>query len=77
MVQTIDLCCIFIGMNKDVMMDLVTKHGIQVAKTWKVKVGEIPEEIEYPIMTKAINSIGKEWNSFRLTHFHLSHCLHI
>lgn len=48
-------------MNKDVMMDLVTKHGIKVAKTWKVKVGEIPEDIEYPIMTKAINSIGKEW----------------
>ena len=29
-------------MNKDVMMDLVTKHGIKIAKTWKVKVGEIP-----------------------------------
>lgn len=48
-------------MNKDVMMDLVTKHGIKIAKTWKVKVGEIPEDIIYPIMTKAINSIGSEW----------------
>lgn len=48
-------------MNKEVMMDLVTKHGIQIAKTWKVKVGEIPEDIIYPIMTKAINSIGAEW----------------
>lgn len=48
-------------MNKDVMMDLVTKHGIQIAKTWKVKVGEVPEDIVYPIMTKAINSISAEW----------------
>lgn len=48
-------------MNKDVMMDLVVKHGIQIAKTWKVKVGEIPEDIVYPVMTKAINSIGVEW----------------
>lgn len=48
-------------MNKDVMMDLVVKHGIQIAKTWKVKVGEIPVDIVYPVMTKAINSIGAEW----------------
>lgn len=48
-------------MNKDVMMELVTKHGIEVAKTWKVNVGEIPKDITYPIMTKAINSIGTEW----------------
>ena len=48
-------------MNKDVMLDLVTRHGIKAAKTWKVKVGEIPEDIEYPVMTKAINSIGEEW----------------
>ena len=48
-------------MNKDIMMDLVSKHGIKIAKTWKVKVGQIPEDIVYPIMTKAINSIGTEW----------------
>ena len=48
-------------MNKDVMMELVTKHGIQIAKTWKVNVGQIPKDIVYPIMTKAINSIGSEW----------------
>ncbi len=48
-------------MNKDVMMNLVVKHGIKIAKTWKVNVGEIPEDIVYPIMTKAINSIGSEW----------------
>ena len=48
-------------MNKDIMMALVEKYGIDIAKTWKVKVGEIPNDIKYPIMTKAINSIGEEW----------------
>lgn len=48
-------------MNKDNMLELVSRHGINVAKTWKIKVGEIPKNIEYPIMTKAINSIEKEW----------------
>ncbi len=48
-------------MNKDNMIEVVQKYGLNVAKTWKVKVGEIPEDIEYPIMTKAINSFGDEW----------------
>ena len=48
-------------MNKDNMFDLVMKHGIKVAKTWKIKVGEIPQDIKYPVMTKAINSTGDEW----------------
>lgn len=48
-------------MNKDNMIELVKRHGIEIAKTWKVKNGEIPSDIAYPIMTKAINSIGDEW----------------
>ena len=48
-------------MNKDNMIALAEKHGLNVAKTWKVRVGEIPEDIDYPIMTKAINSFGEEW----------------
>lgn len=48
-------------MNKDAMINLVKKYDIQVAKTWKVNVGEIPKDIVYPIMTKAINSMSKEW----------------
>lgn len=47
--------------NKDEVNRLVAKYGINVPKTWKVSVGEIPEDIEYPIMTKAVNSIGEEW----------------
>ena len=50
-------------MNKDNMFDLVRKYGLNVARTWKVSVGEIPDDIEYPVMTKAINSLGKEWKS--------------
>lgn len=48
-------------MNKDNMIEVANKHGLNVAKTWKVNVGDIPEDIEYPIMTKAINSFGEEW----------------
>ncbi len=48
-------------MNKDVMFNIAAKHGLNVAKTWKVKVGEVPADIVYPVMTKAINSIGEEW----------------
>lgn len=50
-------------MNKDRMFDVVAKHGLQVARTWKINVGDIPDDIEYPIMTKAVNTIGSEWKS--------------
>ena len=50
-------------MNKDYMCDLAAKHGFVVAKTWKVKPGEIPKDIEYPVITKAVNSFGEEWKS--------------
>ena len=48
-------------MSKDILCELAAKHGFNVAKTWKVKPGEIPEDIEYPIITKAINSYSAEW----------------
>lgn len=48
-------------MSKDLLNELVAKHGIRTARTWKVKVGDIPTDIEYPVMTKAMNSIGEEW----------------
>ena len=48
-------------MNKDNMLQIAEKYGLNIAKTWKVKVGDIPDNIEYPIMTKAINSFGEEW----------------
>ena len=50
-------------MNKDNMIEVAIKHGLNVAKTWKVTVGDIPADIKYPIMTKAINSFGSEWKN--------------
>lgn len=47
--------------NKDVVEKMAVKYGLKVPRTWKVKVGDIPLDIEYPIMTKAVNSIGEEW----------------
>lgn len=48
-------------MNKDILCNLATRNGFNVAKTWKVKPGEIPQDIEYPVITKAVNSFGAEW----------------
>ena len=48
-------------MNKDVVCALAKKHGFKIPKTWKVKNGEIPKDLEYPAFTKAVNSFGKEW----------------
>ena len=50
-------------MNKDHMIDLAIRHGLNVAKTWKVNIGEIPSDIIYPVMTKALNSYGDEWKN--------------
>lgn len=50
-------------MDKDTICALAVKHGFCIPKTWKVKTGEIPADITYPVMTKAINSFGKEWKS--------------
>ena len=50
-------------MNKDLLCDLAVKHGFKIPKTWKVNVGEIPSDIEYPIITKAINSFSGEWKN--------------
>ena len=48
-------------MEKDYMCAVAEKHGFHVAKTWKVHPGEIPADLEYPVITKAINSFGEEW----------------
>ena len=50
-------------MDKDTVSTLAVKHGFKIPKTWKVKTGEIPEDLEYPVMTKAIHSFGSEWKS--------------
>lgn len=47
--------------NKDNILKLAKKHGLQYLKTFAVDVGEIPEGLEYPIITKAIISTIDNW----------------
>ena len=47
--------------NKDNILKLAKKHGLKYLKTHVVKKGEIPENLEYPIITKAIISTFDNW----------------
>lgn len=47
--------------NKDTILKIANKHGLNVLKTYTVKKGEIPDDIEYPIITKAIISTLDHW----------------
>lgn len=47
--------------NKDNILKLAEKHGLQYLKTYVVDVGDIPDGIEYPIITKAIISTLDNW----------------
>lgn len=49
-------------MNKWTLCELAIKHGLNVAKSWTVNRGEIPEDIVYPIITKPIESYP-DWKS--------------
>lgn len=48
-------------MDKVNINNLAKKHGISIIKSWVVNVGEIPEDIEYPVITKAIISTLDNW----------------
>ena len=43
-------------MDKNNIVELAKKHDLNVAKSWEVSVGDIPKDIEYPVVTKAICS---------------------
>ena len=47
--------------NKYNILKMAEKHGIPFLKTWTVDKGEIPEDIQYPIITKAIISTLDNW----------------
>lgn len=47
--------------NKENILMLARKHGLQFLETHVVNVGEIPENLEYPIITKAIISTISNW----------------
>lgn len=48
-------------MDKENIIKLASKHGLNIAKTWTVTPGEIPDDIQYPIITKAIISTLDNW----------------
>lgn len=48
-------------MGKYEILKLAEKHGLNVPKTCVVKKGEIPDDIEYPVLTKATTPTMPEW----------------
>lgn len=50
-------------MNKETIGNLAVKHGLEFLKTWRVKLGEIPNDLEYPVITKAIDTKSFGWKS--------------
>ncbi len=50
-------------MNKDEINKCALRHGMNVLRTWVVKKGEIPADIEFPIITKAIASTVGGWKA--------------
>lgn len=50
-------------MDKKNILDLAKKHGLSVLEPVVVNKGEIPEGIEYPIITKDINPNSGGWKS--------------
>lgn len=48
-------------MNKDTINKLAEKYKIKTPKTWVVRTGEIPDNLVYPVITKAIISTKSHW----------------
>ena len=50
-------------MDKHEQVKLAEKHGLNIMKTYTVKVGEIPDNLPYPIITKATSSLIENWKT--------------
>lgn len=50
-------------MDKHNILELAKKHGLNVLKDWVCKKGEIPKDIEYPVITKSISPNVGRWKS--------------
>lgn len=50
-------------MDKHAQVKLAEKCGFKVMKTYTVDVGEIPDDIQYPVITKATSSLIEDWKS--------------
>lgn len=51
-------------LSKEWQINLAKKCGFNIIPTWKVKVGEIPEDITYPLITKSSKSACKNWKKY-------------
>lgn len=51
-------------LNKDEQLKLAMECGFNVPKTEVVKIGEFPRTLQYPIFTKAVNSLNPWWKGF-------------
>lgn len=50
-------------MDKFNILDCAKRHGLNVLETKKCRRGEVPEEIEYPIITKSISPNAGGWKA--------------
>lgn len=50
-------------MEKNRLCELAAKYGFLIPETYKVKIGEIPEGLTYPVLTKADDSFGRNWKA--------------
>lgn len=48
-------------LNKKTIGNLALKHGLNFLKSVVVKNGQVPENLEYPVITKAIDSTVSGW----------------
>ena len=48
--------------NKEVLSELAVKCGAKVPRSWHVNRGEVPDDIEYPVLTKPLTSY-EGWKS--------------
>ena len=48
-------------LNKDEQIKLAEECGFRVPKTEMVKLGEMPHSLNYPIFTKAVDSLNEWW----------------
>lgn len=50
-------------MEKNEMCRLAVECGLQIPKTEELKVGELPQNLRYPVMTKSVISTVANWKS--------------
>jgi D-aspartate ligase len=50
-------------MEKQRLCDLAKKHGLSIPQTFKVRTGEVPAGLDYPVLTKADDSFAGNWKA--------------